>query len=75
MPIAIRMIPTIPAGFNVSNRERSERAPSRDQIDDQDDDGDDEQQMDEAAHRVGADEPEQPKHQQDNEDSPKHRVC
>jgi hypothetical protein len=51
----------------------SERSPTLDQVNDQDDDGDDEQNVDETAHRVRADEAEKPEYQQDNKDSPEHR--
>jgi hypothetical protein len=47
-------------------------ASSRDQINDQDNDRDYEEQMDESAERVRAHEAEQPEHQKNNEDSPKH---
>src|SRR5438876_8943079 len=69
MPIAIRMIPTIPAGF--TNAGALERAPSGDQVHDQDDDRHDEEQMDERPD-VNHGETEQPENQQNDEDSPKH---
>ena len=57
----------IPAG-----RIRLERSTSADQVDDENDYSDDKQDMNEAAHRVRADNAQQPEHQQDNEDSPEH---
>jgi hypothetical protein len=50
-----------------------ERPPPGDQIHDQNDNGDDEQQVDERATEM-TDEPEQPKNEQHNEDSPKHMI-
>lgn len=57
----------IPAG-----RIGLERSTSADQVDDENDYGDDEQDVNEAAHRVRADNAQQPEHQQDNEDCPEH---
>lgn len=70
MPIAIRMIPTIPAGF--TNGKWLERPSARNQVHDQDDDRDDEQQVNERAAEV-ADETEKPENQQNNKDSPQHK--
>jgi hypothetical protein len=47
-------------------------APAGDEVDDQDDDGQDQQDVDEATHRVGADQAKEPKHQQNNEYCPQH---
>jgi hypothetical protein len=69
IPIAIRMIPRIPAGFMETGDLRG--AASRDQIDDQDDDRDHQDQVDQRAPEM-ADETEEPKNQKNNEDSPKH---
>jgi hypothetical protein len=44
------------------------------QINDQDDNCDDEQDVNESAHGVGADESEKPQHEQNNEDGPEHIV-
>jgi hypothetical protein len=50
-----------------------ERTPALDQINNQHHNRDDEQDVDESAQRVGADQAEQPEHKQDNKDSPKHK--
>ena len=71
MPIAIRMIPTIPAGFTVRGSLQS--PPARNQIHDQDNDGDDEEQVNERAAEV-TDETEEPENEQNNKDSPQHKV-
>jgi hypothetical protein len=47
--------------------DRSDRAPSRDEVVDQNHEGDDQQKMDDASGDVGQ-EPDQPKHQDDHED-------
>jgi hypothetical protein len=69
MPIAIRMIPTIPAGF--TERQELERTAAGNQINDQHHDRDDKQQMDERAAEL-TDETEEPENQENNEDSPEH---
>src|SRR5256714_11463230 len=69
IPTAIRMVPTIPAGFMIAGA--LERPPPGDQIHDQDDDGDDEQQVNERAPEV-TDEAEQPQNQKNYKDSPEH---
>ena len=69
MPIAIRMIPTIPAGF--TERQQLERLAARDQVDDQDDNGDDEEEVDQRAAEL-PDETEEPENQENNENSPEH---
>jgi hypothetical protein len=65
------MIPTIPVGF--ISRRRLHAASARDQIDDKDDYRDDEQQMDEPAAKM-TDEAEKPENQNNNEDSPEHKI-
>src|SRR6266404_1132538 len=69
MPIAIRTIPTIPAGL--TKPAALERAPSGDQIHDQDDDRDDEEQVNQGTTEM-TDETEEPENQEHHEDSPKH---
>ncbi len=69
MPIAIRMIPTMPAGF--TKRRQLERPAAGDQVDDQNNDRDDQQQMDQGAAEL-TDETEKPENQENNEDSPEH---
>jgi hypothetical protein len=51
-----------------------QRSTALDQIDNQHYDGKDEQDMNEAAKRVGADQSKQPQHQQDHEYCPEHKV-
>ena len=50
-----------------------QRSPTGNQLDNQDDHRDHEQQMNVSAHNMEADETKQPKNQQDNKDSPKHK--
>jgi hypothetical protein len=50
-----------------------QRSTAADQLDNQDDDRDHEQKMNVSAENVEADETEQPKNQQNNKDSPKHK--
>lgn len=47
-------------------------APSRDQVDQENDHSDYQQDVNEAAQRVGTDQAQQPKNQQNDEDCPKH---
>src|SRR5258705_5940416 len=50
----------------------SDRPPALDHPDEDHDDRDHQENVDEAAHRVGADEAEDPQHDQDHRDRPKH---
>jgi hypothetical protein len=50
-----------------------QRSPTANQLDNQDDHRDHEQQMNVSAENVEADETQQPKNQQNNKDSPKHK--
>jgi hypothetical protein len=70
MPTMMRMMPIIPAGFTVRMLQRSTAA---NQLDNEDDHGDHEQEMNVSAENVEADETKQPKNQQNNKDSPKHK--
>jgi hypothetical protein len=70
MPTMMRMMPIIAAGFTVQMLQRSTAA---NQLDNQDDHRDHEQEMNVSAENVEADETQQPKNQQNNKDSPKHK--
>jgi hypothetical protein len=59
----------MPVGFI-----RSKRPATLDQVDDQYNDGDHQQNVNETAEGVGADQSEQPEYEQDNENSPKHNL-
>ena len=64
-------MPTMPAGFIGA----SLQSPAAlDQIDNQHDNRQDEQDMNEAAQRVGADQSKQPEDQQNDKDGPEHKV-
>src|SRR6266480_6658385 len=70
MPTMMRMMPMIPAGFTV----RILKGPTTaNQLDNQNDYCDHEQEMNVSAQNVEADETKQPKNQQNNKDSPKHK--
>src|SRR5436305_14971921 len=71
MPIAIRTIPMIPAGFTFNE---GLDAPAGDQINDQDDDGHHEQQVEKRTDDVADGEAEKPENQKHDEDSPEHMV-
>jgi hypothetical protein len=63
-------MPTIAAGFIAASLQRSA---TLDQIDDQNDNRNNEQEMNESAQCVGADQSKQPEHKQDNKYCPEHR--
>jgi hypothetical protein len=71
MPMTMRTMPTIATGFIVA---RLQRAPALDQIDDQNHNRNNEQDMNESAQCVGADQSKQPEHKQDNKYCPEHKV-
>ena len=71
MPMMMRIIPTIAAGFVVVSLQRPA---ALDQIDNQHYNRNDEQDMNESAQSVGADQSKQPEHQQDYKYCPEHRV-
>jgi hypothetical protein len=54
--------------------EPSQRASSADEIKQNHDDGDYQENMDEAAHRVGTDEPEEPQYEKDNRNRIEHEI-
>jgi len=61
----------MPAGFIAASLQRST---ALDQIDNQHYNGKDEQDVNEAAKRVGADQSKQPENEQDHKDCPEHKV-
>jgi hypothetical protein len=61
----------MPLGF-IGEENALQSAPTLDQINDQNDDGDHEQDMNEPAHGIRADESEQPENEQNNKDGPEH---
>src|SRR5260370_5390930 len=70
MPTTMRIMPTMPAGFIGT---RLQGTPALNQIDNQHHNGEHEQDVNESAQRVGADQSKQPKHEQDHKYSPEHR--
>ena len=52
----------------------SQRSPALDQIDNQHHDRNDEQDVNESAQRIGADQSKKPEHQQDHEYCPQHNI-
>jgi hypothetical protein len=70
MPTMMRMMPIIPAGFTARMLQRS---PAANQLNNENDQRDHEQQMNVSAENVEADKAKQPKNQQNNKDSPKHK--
>jgi hypothetical protein len=73
IPMAMSMIPMIPAGFTTIDPLESECAPALDQFDNENDHGDDEQDVNEAAEGIRANKAKKPKHEQNHEYSPEHR--
>src|SRR6266851_2249402 len=71
MPMMMRIMPTIAAGFIVISLQRPA---ALDQIDNQHYNRNDEQDMNESAQSVGADQSKQPQHQQDYKYCPEHTV-
>jgi hypothetical protein len=67
--MTMRTMPTIAAGFIATNLQRT---PALDQVDDQNHNRNNEQEMNESAQCVGADQSKQPEHQQDNKYCPEH---
>src|SRR5437899_12432364 len=70
MPTAMRIMPTIPAGFTMR---MLQRPPTANQLDNEHDQRDEEQQMNVSAENMEADKTEKPENQQNNKDSPKHK--
>ncbi len=70
MPTMMRMMPIIPAGFTAPMLQRS---PAANQLDNKNDQRDQKQEMNVGAQNVEADKTKQPKNQQNNKDSPKHK--
>jgi hypothetical protein len=70
MPTMMRMMPIIPAGFT---GRMLQRATAANQLDNENDQRDHEQEMNVSAQNMEADETQQPKNQQNNKDSPKHK--
>jgi hypothetical protein len=70
MPTMIRMMPMIPAGFT---RAMLQWSPAADQLENENDQRNQKQQVNVRAENVEADETKQPKNQQNNKDSPKHK--
>jgi len=70
IPMTMRTMPTITAGFTMRMLQRS---PAANQLDNEDHERDQKQQMNVRAQNMEADKTEQPKNQQDNKDSPKHK--
>ena len=71
MPTMMRMMPIIPAGFTAQMLQRS---PAANQLDNENNQRNEKQQMNVSAENVEADETKQPKNQQNNKDSPKHKT-
>src|SRR5438046_3111840 len=67
----MRMMPTIPAGLIVASLQRSA---ALDQLDDQHHNSNHEEEVNEAAERVGADQSKKPEHKQDHKYCPEHKV-
>ncbi len=65
------MMPTMPAGFIKTSLQWP---PARDQLNDQHHNRDDEQDVNESAQGIGADESKEPEHQQDYKYGPEHKV-
>src|SRR5436190_22989321 len=66
----MRIMPTMAASFIGASLQRPA---ALDQLENQHHNRNDEQDMNESAQRVGADQPKQPEHQQDHEYCPEHR--
>src|SRR6266566_9130408 len=71
MPMTMRTMPTIAAGFIGGNLQRSA---ALDQIDNQHHNRNDEQDVNESAQRIRANQSKQPEHKQNHEYCPEHKI-